>query len=229
MGSTLKLHLRLVFMEKGTSYPEKVVMTTAKEHDRGQLEIMVDDKECMYVFDRGYLDYERFDRMTDEGYFFLSRLRKNAVIREVYNFKLPENTPVLSDQMVLIGTTQNRAENYFRLIKVLDSKGNELHLVTNRFDLSAEEISDMYKSRWAIELFFKWIKQHLSIKKFYGQSEWAIQNQVFIALIVFCLHVLVQIETKSKRKTLQISRYLRAALWKPANIWLRKIEGKAIP
>ena len=225
----VKLHLRLVFMEKGISYPEKAVMTTAKEHDRGQLEIMVDDKECMYVFDRGYLDYERFDRMTDDGYFFLSRLRKNAVIREVFDFNLPEKAAVLSDQMVLIGTTQNRAENYFRLLKVMDSKGNELQLITNRFDLSAEEISEMYKSRWAIELFFKWIKQHLSIKKFYGQSEWAVQNQVFIALIVFCLHVLVQIETKSKRKTLQISRYLRAALWKPANIWLRKIEGKAIP
>ena len=225
----VKLHLRLVFMEKGISYPEKAVMTTAKEHDRGQLEIMVDDKECMYVFDRGYLDYERFDRMTDDSYFFLSRLRKNAVIRNVYDFKLPKDTAVLSDQMVLIGTTQNRAENYFRLLKVIDSKGNELHLITNRFDLSAEEISEMYKSRWAIELFFKWIKQHLSIKKFYGQSEWAIQNQVFIALIVFCLHVLVQIETRSKRKTLQISRYLRAALWKPANVWLRKIEGKAIP
>ena len=92
-------------MEKGTSFPEKAVMTTAKEHDRGQHEIMVDDKECMYVFDRGYLDYERFDRMTDDGYFFLSRLRKNAVIREVYNFKLPENSSVLSDQMVLIGAT----------------------------------------------------------------------------------------------------------------------------
>jgi putative transposase len=225
----VKLHLRLVFMEKGISYPEKAVLTTAKEHDRGQLEIMVDDKECMYVFDRGYLDYERFDRMTDDGYFFLSRLRKNAVIREVYDFKLPEDTTVLSDQMVLIGTTQNRTENYFRLLKVVDSKGNELQLLTNRFDLSAEEISEMYKSRWAIELFFKWIKQHLSIKKFYGQSEWAIHNQVFIALIVFCLHVLVQHETKSKRKTLQISRYLRATLWKPAHIWLRKIEGKAIP
>lgn len=222
----VKLHLRLVFMENRTSYLEKALMTTAKEHDRGQLEIMVDDKECMYVFNRGYIDYERFDRMTDDGYFFLSRLRKNAVVRKVYDFKLPEDASVLSDQMVLIGTTQNRAENYFRLLKVLDSKGNELHLITNRFDLSAEEISEMYKSRWAIELFFKWIKQHLSIKKFYGQSEWAIQNQVFIALIVFCLHVLDQLETRSKRKILQISRYLRAALWKPEHIWIRKIEEK---
>jgi IS4 transposase len=225
----VKLHVRLVFMEKGTSYPEKAIITTAKEHDRNQLEVMIDDKECMYVFDRGYLDYERFDRMTDDGYFFLSRLRKNAVIRVVDDFKLPEESSVLSDQMVLIGTPQNRAENYFRLLKVMDSKGNELQLITNRFDLSAEEISEMYKSRWAIELFFKWIKQHLSIKKFYGQSEWAIQNQVFIALIVFCLHVLAQIETRSKRKILQISRYLRAALWKPARVWIRKIESKGIP
>ena len=128
-----------------------------------------------------------------------------------------------------IGSTQKRAENYFRLLKVVDTKGNILQLITNRFDLSAEEISEMYKSRWAIELFFKWIKQHLRIKKFYGQSEWAIQNQVFLALIVFCLHVLIQTETKSNRKTLQISRYLRAALWKPAHIWIRKIEGKSIP
>jgi putative transposase len=65
----VKLHLRLVFMDKGISYPEKALMTTAREHDRGQLDIMVDDKECMYVFDRGYLDYERFDRMTATSFF----------------------------------------------------------------------------------------------------------------------------------------------------------------
>lgn len=143
----VKLHLRLVFMEKGCSYPEKAFITNAKEHDRNQLEVMVDDKTCMYVFDRGYLDYERFDRMTDEGYFFLSRLRKNAVIREIYDFKVPNDSPVLSDQMVLIGTTQNRAENFFRLLKVKDSKGNELQLITNRFDIEPDEISEMYKSR----------------------------------------------------------------------------------
>ncbi|WP_461180030.1 IS4 family transposase, partial [Virgibacillus ainsalahensis] len=211
----VKLHLRLVFMENGISYPEKVVLTNAKEHDRNQLEVLVDDKECMYVFDRGYLDYERFDQMTYDGYFFLTRLRKNAVIRVVDDFKLPDGSAVLSDQMVLIGTTQNRTENYFRLLNVEDSKGNVLQLFTNRFDLSAEEISEMYKSRWTIELFFKWIKQHLNIKKFYGQSEAAIHNQVFIALIVYCLNVLAQTNTKSKRTILQISRFLKASLWKP--------------
>lgn len=227
--SGVKLHLRLIFMEKGYSYPDQAVLTNAKEHDRGQLEVLVDDKECMYVFDRGYLDYDRFDRMTDEGYFFVSRLRKNAVVRQLEAFELPESSSVLSDEMVVIGTTQNRSENVFRLINVLDSKGNELHLLTNRFDLNADEIAELYKSRWAIELFFKWMKQHLNIKKFYGQSEQGVHNQVYIAMIVYCLNVLAQLNTNSKRTYLQISRYLKASLWKPAQIWLRKIEGNSVP
>lgn len=145
------------------------------------------------------------------------------------SLELPEDSLVLSDEMVVIGTTQNRSENVIRLLKVLDSKGNQLNLLTNRFDLSADEIAELYKSRWAIELFFKWMKQHLNIKKFYGQSEQSVHNQVYIALIVYCLNVLAQLRTKSKRTYLQISRYLKAALWKSAHIWLRKITGKGVP
>ncbi|WP_312753567.1 IS4 family transposase [Rummeliibacillus suwonensis] len=227
--SGIKLHLRLVFLEKGCSYPDKAVLTNAKEHDRGQLEVLVDDKECMYVFERGYLDYERFDRMTDEGYYFVSRLRKNAVTRVLETLKLPEDSTVLSDEMILMGTTQNRAENAFRLIKVLDSKGNKLHLITNRFDLRADELAEWYKSRWAIELFFKWMKQHLNIKKFYSHSEQGVHHQVYIAMIVYCLNVLAQLNTNSSRTYLQISRWLKAAPWKPACTWIRKIKGSAIP
>ncbi|WP_400247462.1 IS4 family transposase [Niallia sp. JL1B1071] len=227
--SGVKLPLRLVFMEKGFSYPDKGVLTNAIEHDRGQLEIFIDDKECMYVFDRGYLDYERFDRMTDDGYFFVTRLRKNAVVRVLESFTLPTHSTVLSDDMVVIGTTQNRSENVFRRLKLLDTKGKELTLLTNRFDLSADEIAEIYKSRWAIELFFKWMKQHLNIKKFYGHSEQAVHNQVYIAMIVYCLNVLAQLNSNSDRSYLQISRYLKAALWKSANIWLRKIKGKCVP
>lgn len=227
--SGVKIHLRLVFMEKGLSYPDQAVITNAIEHDRGQLEVLVDDQQCMYVFDRGYLDYERFDRMTDEGYFFVSRLRKNAVVRILESFPIRLESNVLSDEMVVIGTSQNRSENVFRRIKVLDTKGNELMILTNRFDLDADEIAEIYKSRWAIELFFKWMKQHLSIKKFYGNSEQAVHNQVYIAMIVYCLNVLAQLNTQSNRSYLQISRYLKASLWKPAYIWLRKIEKKGVP
>lgn len=227
--SGIKLHLRLVFLEKGCSYPDKAVLTNAKEHDRGQLEVLVDDKECMYVFDRGYLDYERFDRMTDEGYFFVSRLRKNAVTHSIETFHLPKESSVLSDEMISLGTAQSLAGNEFRLLKVVDSKGNELHLITNRFDLSADEIAELYKSRWAIELFFKWLKQHLNIKKFYTQSEQGVHNQVYIAMIVYCLHVLAQLNTNSSRTYLQISRLLKAAPWKSAHLWQRKIAGKAVP
>jgi len=223
----VKLHLRLVFMDKDTVYPEKAVITTAKEHDRNQLEVLVDDKEAMYVFDRGYVDYERFDRMTDDGYFFVSRLKKNAIIREVYSFSLPEDCPVLSDKMVYIGTTQNRTENVFRLLEVMDTKGNLLRLITNRFDLKPEEISEIYRSRWAIELFFKWLKQHVEIKHFYGMSETAIQNQVFLALITYCLNVLVQLEMKSKKPLLRITRWLKRAIWKPSYVWIRKFDERS--
>lgn len=227
--SGIKLHLRLVYVEKGCSYPDKAVLTNAKEHDRGQLEVLVDDKECMYVFDRGYLDYERFDRMTDDGYFFVSRLRKNAVTHSIETFHLPKESSVLSDEMISLGTAQSLAGNEFRLLKVMDSKGNELHLITNRFDLSADEIAELYKSRWAIELFFKWLKQHLNIKKFYAQSEQGVHNQVYIAMIVYCLYVLAQLNTNSSRTYLQISRLLKAAPWKSAHLWQRKIAGKAVP
>ncbi|WCK53297.1 IS4 family transposase [Aneurinibacillus sp. Ricciae_BoGa-3] len=214
----VKLHLRLVFMDKNT-----------KEHDRGQLEVLVDDKEAMYVFDRGYVDYERFDRMTDDGYFFVSRLKRNAVTREIHSFSLPEESMVLSDRMVYIGTAQNRAENIFRLLEVVDTKGNKLRLITNRFDISVEEISEIYRSRWAIELFFKWLKQHVTIKQFYGMSENAIQNQIFSALIVYCLHVLIQLETNSKKMILQISRWLKAALWKSSIVWIRRFSNQTVP
>ncbi|UAC48226.1 IS4 family transposase [Bacillus aquiflavi] len=225
----VKLHLRLVFMDKNAVYPEKAVITTAKEHDRNQLEVLVDDKEAMYVFDRGYVDYERFDRMTDEGYFFVSRLKKNAVIREVHSFSISDDCPVQSDKRVYIGSIQNRTENVFRLLEVKDIKGNFLRLITNRFDLSAEEISDIYRSRWTIELFFKWLKQHVEIKHFYRMSETTIQNQIFLALITYCLNVLIQLEMKSCKSLLRITRWLKRAIWKPSYTWTRKFDERSSP
>lgn len=166
--SGVKLHLRLVFMDQDHVYPEKVVITPAGVHDRSQLEVLVDDKEVMYVFDKGYVDYEKFDRFFDEGIFTASRLKKNAVIRTIETFSIKEGSPILKDSMVVIGTPQKRTENVFRLIETVDSQGKFIQIITNLFDLSAEEIGGIYRSRWEIELFFKWLKQHVRIKLFMG-------------------------------------------------------------
>lgn len=222
--SGVKLHLRLVFIDKQQVYPDKVTITSANEHDRNQLEVLIDNKEAMYVFDRGYVDYEKFDRFFDEGIFFASRLKKNAVVRTLESFQVPDGSPIKTDSMVVCGTTQSRTENVFRLIETVDSKGNEIRIITNRFDISAEEIGDIYRSRWAIELFFKWLKQHVRIKTFYGMSETALQNQIYIALITYCLLVLVQLETNAKQSLLQLRRWLKAMLWKPYKKWFGRIN-----
>lgn len=99
---------------------------------------------------------------------------------------------------MVIGIPQKRTENVFRLIETVDFKGNTIRIITNRFDLSAEEVGDIYRSRWAIELFFKWLKQHVRIKTFFGTSEEAIQNQIYMALIAYCFLVLVQMETEAE-------------------------------
>ncbi|KIL48498.1 transposase IS4 family protein [Jeotgalibacillus soli] len=112
---------------------------------------------------------------------------------------------VYSDFRKLLLTNSSPAYSpFYKLIKSVGKFYEEDEIIYSYGNTSVA-LKKMYKSRFAIELFFNWIKQPLNIKKFYGQSEWAIQNQVFIVLIVFCLHVLVQLETKSKRKTLQIA------------------------
>jgi IS4 transposase len=117
-------------------------------------------------------------------------------------------------------------DNYLRLIETVDTEGNLIRIVTNRFDLEAEEIGEMYRCRWAIELFFKWIKQHVKIKTFYGTSERAVENQIYLALIAYCLLLLVHLETRTKHTLTQISRWLRAFIWKSSNIWIERILHK---
>lgn len=219
----IKIHLRLVFASQEDVYPEKISLTCAKSNDRTQMESLIDEIGAMYVFDRGYVDYEKFDEYTDQGIFFASRLKDNAETRHLYAFQVPPESSVLSDSMILLGTPQKRVDNVLRLIETLDSKGNRIRIITNRFDLEAEELSDMYRWRWQIELFFKWMKQHVKIKTFYGTSENAVWNQVLIALIAYCLLLLVKLEGSHTHSLLQISRWLKVFLWQGVDQWMNRM------
>lgn len=220
----IKIHLRLVFADEQTVYPEKAIMTPAKPHDRSQMDVLIDEEGAMYVFDRGYMDFKRFDHYCDQGIFFASRLKTNTVTHVLRSYDVAEDSPILSDARVTVGTPQKHMENVVRLIETTDSEGNIIRIITNRFDLTAEEIGDIYRHRWAIELFFKWMKQHVRIKKFYGQTEGAVENQVYLALITYCLMVLIQLEAQTRHSLLQIKRWLCVFLWKSSRKWFEQIR-----
>jgi IS4 transposase len=224
----VKLHFRLAYIDDETVVPEKVILTSAKKNDRSQLDHLVNEVGLTYVYDRGYLDYAKFDEYCDRGIFFVTRTKKNTVIRPIESFSLPADSCVLTDEMVYVGTPQKRMENVLRLIHTVDSEGNPVAILTNRFDLSADEIGQIYRERWAIETFFKWMKQHVHIKTFYGTSEQAVMNQVWIALIAFCLLVLIKLETGTKHSLLGLYRWLKVLLWDPAKEWLNRIHYKPV-
>ncbi|MCF2941745.1 IS4 family transposase [Paenibacillus alkaliterrae] len=216
--------MRLAFVGEQEVIPEKATVTVAKKNDRTQMNELVHEPGVTYIFDRGYIDYAAFDRFCLDGIFFVTRLKNNTHIEPLQELEVPEGSGVSADVLVRIGSQQKKMKHTLRMIQTEDSQGNLLFLVTNRFDLTCDEISEMYRSRWAIETFFKWMKQHLQIKHLYGTSERAVYNQVWISLIAFCLLVLVKMETKVAHSLLQLTRWLKALLWKPYSKWLELMK-----
>lgn len=157
--SGVKMHLRLAYVSAGDTYPDKLTVTNAKVHDVNQIEILIDQKIATYAFDRGYLDFELFDKLSNDGFFFVTRIKRNKKFQVMEQYDVPQESAIVSDRMVVLGGNNAYLTEPYRLVEVNDTKGNPLGLVTNRFDLSAEEIGQMYRARWQIELFFKHLKQ----------------------------------------------------------------------
>lgn len=222
----IKIHMRLAFVGEQDVMPEKATITAAKKHDRTELDKLVDEPGITYVFDRGYMDYAAFDRYCESGISFVTRLKNNTCLEPLQFQTVPTNSSVSEDVVARVGSHQKKMKHKLRMVQTQDSQGNLLFLVTNRFDLSCDEISDMYRSRWAIETFFKWMKQHLRIKHFHGHSEQAVYNQIWIALIAFCLLLLVKLETKVDHSLLQLRRWLTTLLWQPYAEWLLRMKRK---
>ncbi|MFC0298206.1 IS4 family transposase, partial [Geobacillus jurassicus] len=178
----VRLHLRVV-VQNDMTIPDRWVLLPAKHADRTQMEELITyDEEAIYLFDRGYVDYQQFDRLCEEGISFITRLKDNAIV-EVWNEQRPDDESIMRDQEGVLGTNKTKMKHPLRLIQTKDSEGTVIVLVTNCFDRSAKEIADLYRCRWKIETFFKWMKQHLRIKRFWGTSENAVYTQIWVALV----------------------------------------------
>ena len=185
--AAVKMH---TLLDLRGSIPTFIEVSDGKQHDVHMLDDIVAEPGAFYVMDRAYLDFKRLHVFHRAGAFFVTRTKSGVVLNRRYSRAVPPDTGVTSDQTVVLGTTGS-AQNYpdtLRRVRFVDpEKGHRLIFLTNNFDLPALTIAQLYKSRWRVELFFKWIKQHLRIKAFYGHSENAVKTQIWIAVASYVL------------------------------------------
>src|SRR5690625_4261227 len=224
----IKLHTRVCFWDEEHIVPDKVILTPAKPADKTQMdELIVQDPNALNVFDRGYVDYRKYDEYCEKGIRFVTRLKNNAIVKILEEKAVHPDSPIVREAIALLGNPATyQMKHPLRLVETFDSKGNKIIIITNDRELSAEEIGDVYRYRWQIELFFKWMKQHLHIKRFYGRSANAVYNQIRIALIAFCLKILLKRKVAHHGSLLTIQKLLRLCCFESFDRFIRKLHRK---
>ena len=200
--AAIKLHTLLTLQG---NFPTVVIITPGSVHDVNILDQLVFEAGSFYIMDRGYLDFARLHRIQEHSAFFVTRAKKNFRCRRRYSRPVDKSTGLRFDQtVVLTGFYPQRAyPQVLRRIGYRDRQtGKALVFLTNNFAVPALTIARLYQGRWQIELFFKWIKQHLRIKAFYGTSENAVRTQIWIAISVYLLVAILK-----KRLHLDLSLY----------------------
>jgi len=185
--------------------PTFIRITDGKVHDVNILDEIPIEAGAFYVMDRGYIDFQRLHAFTLSLAFFVVRAKENVLLQRRYSHPVDKSTGVRSDQTVILATTGSATAypDTLRRVSYFDAEtGSRLVFLTNNFTLPALTIAQIYKQRWQVELFFKWIKQHLRIKAFFGTSENAVKTQIWIAVSVYVLVAIAR-----KRLGLEASLY----------------------
>jgi hypothetical protein len=190
--SAIKMH---TLLDLRGSIPAFIRITTAMKDDVSVLDQIVYQPGAYYIMDRGYLDFDRFHRLHLAGAFFITRAKRNLDARRLYSSPADKLRGILADQTIALNQYRSHRDypSYLRRIRFRDPEtGKNLVFLTNQFTLPAITVCALYKSRWQIELFFKWIKQHLRIQVFFGTSENAVKTQIWTAISVYLLVAIVK-------------------------------------
>ena len=200
--AAVKMH---TLLDLRGNIPAFVQITDGKVHDVNVLDQIVPEAGAFYVMDRGYIDFERLFVLTLNSAFFVVRAKSNVLLQRRYSHPVDKSTGGRSDQTVILSSFESASAypDPLRKVSYYDAETNKrLKFLTNNFTLPALTIAQIYKQRWQVKLFFKWIKQHLRIKAFYGTSENAVKTQIWIAVSVYVLVAIVR-----KRLGLEASLY----------------------
>jgi hypothetical protein len=200
--AAIKLH---TLLDLRGSIPSFIYISDGKMHDVRVLDLLQPVPGAFYVMDRGYLDFERLARLDDAGSFFVTRAKSNTQLCRRYSRPVDRSTGLICDQTVVLTGyyTRKGFDSPLRRVKFNDPEtGKTLVFLSNNFVLPAMTIAKLYKYRWKVELFFKWIKQHLRIKAFFGETENAVKTQIWSAVCVYVLVAIVK-----KRLAIKASLY----------------------
>ena len=208
----IKMH---TLFDVTTQIPAFIHITTATVNDVNAMDVIPYESGAYYIFDRGYVDFYRLYRITLLSAYFVIRARSNLQFKRIYSQKVDKDSGVLSDQIGKL-TGFYVSKDYpgkLRKVKYYDREMNRTFVfLTNNMALTAQEIAFLYKNRWQIELFFKWIKQHLKIKSFWGTSENAVRIQIYSAITTYCLVAILKSELNINRSTYEILQILGISL-----------------
>ena len=214
----IKLH---TLMNLRGSIPEFILISDGKLHDVNILDILLPCLGAYYIMDRAYLDFERLYDLHQAKAFFVTKAKSNFRFKRRYSYMSDKSLGVMCDQTIMLITPRS-AKSYpepLRRIKYYDKENDKkLVFLTNNFNLSASMIAQLYKARWQIELFFKWIKQHLRIKSFYGTSQNAVKIQLWIAISTYLLVVILKKDLQLELPLYTILQVLSLSLFEKDHI-----------
>lgn len=226
----IKLH---TLYDIKTSIPSLVLITNAKTHDVNMLDELIYEAGSYYIMDKGYIDFTRLYNLHRSKAYFVMRAKSNMQFRRIYSKKVDRKTGLIYDQigkLVTINSLKSYPEK-LRRIKYYDAETDKLFIfITNNIELTALEIVLLYKKRWQVELFFKWMKQHLKIKSFWGTTINAVKIQLYCAIITYCLVSIVGNKLKVDRSIYEILQILSFSLLDktPVNEILNKNDYKNV-
>jgi hypothetical protein len=222
--AAVKMH---TLLDLHGNIPTFIRVTSGDVHDVNILDEILPEAGAFYVMDRGYIDFQRLFVFTLSSAFFAVRTKSNVLLQRRYSHPVDKNAGIRSDHTVVL-TSFESASAYpdaLRRVSYFDDATNKrLKFLTNNFTLPALTIAQIYKSRWQVELFFKWVKQHLRIKKFYGTSENAVKTQIWIAVSVYVLVAIVRKRLGLEASLYQILQILSVSLFEKTPI-LRALEA----
>jgi hypothetical protein len=210
--AAIKLH---TVLDVKTNIPTFIHVTSGAVHEVNVLELLTFELGSYYVMDKGYVDFKQFYRIHREGAFFVTRAKENFAFTRISSSQVDKTTGVKCDQTVKLKNTivSSYYPDCMRRIKYYDEENKmELVFITNDFEITALEVARIYKYRWKIELFFKWIKQHLKVKTFWGYSLNAVRIQIYIAMITYLTVALLKYQLKLKQSQYEILQILSVSL-----------------